>query len=53
MRLLQQRPKRQCYIKGELHNAICALIKENQEQEQMFSRYTNKQNMKQHFPPGD
>lgn len=53
MRLTQRRPKRQCYRKGELYSTIYALIKENQEQEQMFPRNTNEQNKKQHFPPGD
>jgi len=53
MRLPRQRPKRQCYRKGELHGTIAALIKENQEQEQMFPRDTNEQKKNQHFPPSD
>lgn len=53
MRLPRQTPKRQCYRKGELHSTIYALIKENQEQEQMFPRDTNMQNKEHHFSPGD
>lgn len=36
--------KRQCYRKGELHSTVYALIKEDQDQEQMFPRDTNEQN---------
>lgn len=37
--------KRQRYRKGELHSTVYAVIKENQDQEQMFPRDTNEQNM--------
>ena len=36
--------KRECYRKGELHSTVYAVIKENQDQEQMFPRDTNEQN---------